>query len=128
MDPGPGVRLEPRADVSAELTRGQRGFRLSVSSLGLSADCSSASAARLTSRPWIRCNATSTSWRARPTCCARSSPVSSPNGPHADEGADTYSPFDVVGHLIHGEETDWVTRTEHILAHGATRPFVPFDR
>jgi len=47
---------------------------------------------------------------------------------HADEGPETYNAHDVVGHLIHGEETDWVTRTEHILAHGATRPFVPFDR
>jgi uncharacterized damage-inducible protein DinB len=47
---------------------------------------------------------------------------------HADEGADTYSAFDVVGHLLHGEETDWIPRTEHILAHGATLPFVPFDR
>jgi hypothetical protein len=46
----------------------------------------------------------------------------------ADEGPDTYSPYDVVGHLIHGEDTDWVTRTEHILEHGDVRPFVPFDR
>lgn len=46
----------------------------------------------------------------------------------ADEGPNTYSPHDVVGHLIHGEDTDWVTRTEHILAHGDARPFVPFDR
>ena len=47
---------------------------------------------------------------------------------HANEGPDTYSPYDVVGHLIHGEDTDWVTRTEHILEHGDARPFVPFDR
>jgi len=47
---------------------------------------------------------------------------------HADEGPDTYSPHDVVGHLIHGEDTDWVTRTEHILEHGDALPFVPFDR
>lgn len=46
----------------------------------------------------------------------------------ADEGPGTYSAYDVVGHLIHGEDTDWVTRTEHILAHGAARPFTPFDR
>lgn len=46
----------------------------------------------------------------------------------ADEGPGTYSPYDVVGHLIHGEDTDWVTRTEHILVHGAEVPFVPFDR
>ena len=45
-----------------------------------------------------------------------------------NEGPDTYSPYDVVGHLIHGEETDWVPRTEHILAHGEEIPFVPFDR
>jgi len=46
----------------------------------------------------------------------------------ADEGPDTFSPFDVVGHLIHGEDTDWVTRTEHILEHGERVAFVPFDR
>jgi hypothetical protein len=46
----------------------------------------------------------------------------------SDEGPGTYSPYDVVGHLIHGEDTDWVTRTEHILEHGDARPFVPFDR
>ena len=44
----------------------------------------------------------------------------------ADEGPDTYSPLDVVGHLIHGEDTDWVPRTLHILAHGEHVPFVPF--
>ena len=46
----------------------------------------------------------------------------------ADEGPDTYSAHDVVGHLIHGEETDWVPRTEHILAEGANAPFARFDR
>lgn len=45
-----------------------------------------------------------------------------------DEGADTYSPRDVVGHLIHGEETDWAPRLRHILEHGPARPFEPFDR
>jgi len=45
-----------------------------------------------------------------------------------DEGPDTWSPFDVVGHLIDGEVTDWVPRTRLILEHGAARPFVPFDR
>lgn len=44
------------------------------------------------------------------------------------EGPGTWSPFDVVGHLIHGERTDWIPRVEHILAHGASRPFPPFDR
>ncbi|MCL4820407.1 MAG: DinB family protein [Vicinamibacteria bacterium] len=45
-----------------------------------------------------------------------------------DEGPGTYSPRDVVGHLIHGEETDWAPRLRHALAHGTTRPFEPFDR
>jgi hypothetical protein len=44
------------------------------------------------------------------------------------EGPDTWSPFDIVGHLIHGERTDWIPRTEILLAHGETRPFIPFDR
>jgi hypothetical protein len=46
----------------------------------------------------------------------------------ADEGPGTYSAHAVLGHLIHGEDTDWVTRTEHILEHGDAVPFVPFDR
>lgn len=45
-----------------------------------------------------------------------------------DEGPDTFSPRDVVGHLIHGEETDWVPRIRIILEHGESRPFEPFDR
>lgn len=44
------------------------------------------------------------------------------------EGPDTWSPFDIVGHLIHGERTDWIARTEILLAHGETHPFTPFDR
>jgi hypothetical protein len=47
---------------------------------------------------------------------------------HATEGPDTWSPFDVVGHLIHGERTDWIPRAEHILAHGDKVPFPVFDR
>ena len=46
----------------------------------------------------------------------------------ATEGAGTWSPFDVVGHLIHGERTDWVPRVEHMLQYGDTTPFPPFDR
>jgi hypothetical protein len=46
----------------------------------------------------------------------------------ATEGPDTWSPFDVVGHLIHGERTDWVPRMEIILHDGEARPFTPFDR
>lgn len=45
-----------------------------------------------------------------------------------DEGPGTFSPRDVVGHLIHGEETDWVPRIQIILERGTTRPFTPFDR
>ena len=43
------------------------------------------------------------------------------------EGEGTWSPYDVIGHLIHGERTDWMPRARHILA-GETRPFDPFDR
>ncbi|HXG54704.1 MAG TPA: DinB family protein [Vicinamibacterales bacterium] len=46
----------------------------------------------------------------------------------ATEGPGTWSPFDVVGHLIHGERTDWMPRVEHLLRHGDTVPFPVFDR
>jgi uncharacterized damage-inducible protein DinB len=46
----------------------------------------------------------------------------------ATEGPGTWSPYDVVGHLIHGERTDWVPRVEHMLRHGDAVPFPPFDR
>lgn len=46
----------------------------------------------------------------------------------ANEGAETWSCYDVVGHLIHGEITDWMPRLRIILEHGAERAFVPFDR
>jgi hypothetical protein len=45
-----------------------------------------------------------------------------------NEGPDTWSPFDVVGHLIDGEETDWMPRARIILAQGPNRRFEPFDR
>lgn len=44
------------------------------------------------------------------------------------EGPETWSAYDIVGHLIHGEQTDWVPRASIILEHGAARPFEPFDR
>ncbi len=44
------------------------------------------------------------------------------------EGPESWSPFDVVGHLIHGEEADWIPRAKLILEHGESRPFEPFDR
>lgn len=46
----------------------------------------------------------------------------------SNEGPDTWSPFDVLGHLIHGEETDWIPRAKIIVAHGEQRAFEPFDR
>jgi hypothetical protein len=46
----------------------------------------------------------------------------------ADEGAATFSPYDVVGHLIHGERTDWMVRARVILEQGESRPFDRFDR
>jgi len=45
-----------------------------------------------------------------------------------NEGPETWSPHDIVGHLIHGEETDWIPRAKIILEHGETRAFDPFDR
>lgn len=44
------------------------------------------------------------------------------------EGPETFSPFDVVGHLIDGEETDWIPRARIILARGPNRRFEPYDR
>lgn len=44
------------------------------------------------------------------------------------EGPDTWSPFDVVGHLIQGERADWIPRVRHLLAHGENVPFPAFDR
>jgi hypothetical protein len=46
----------------------------------------------------------------------------------ASEGPETFSPFDVVGHLIDGEETDWIPRARIILARGAEPRFEPYDR
>jgi hypothetical protein len=46
----------------------------------------------------------------------------------ATEGGGTWSPFDIVGHLIDGEETDWIPRMRHLLAEGPRVPFTPFDR
>ena len=47
---------------------------------------------------------------------------------HASEGANTWSPFDVVGHLIWGELDDWVVRSKIILSDRDDRTFKPFDR
>jgi len=45
----------------------------------------------------------------------------------ATEGGETWSPYDVIGHLIHGEYTDWIPRARQILS-GEARPFDKFDR
>lgn len=45
-----------------------------------------------------------------------------------NEGDETWSPFDVVGHLIHADETDWIPRAKIILQDGETGVFEPFDR
>jgi hypothetical protein len=47
---------------------------------------------------------------------------------HGTEGTGTWSPYDIVGHLVHGERTDWMPRVRHLLEFGETRPFAPFDR
>ena len=46
----------------------------------------------------------------------------------ATEGSGTWSPFDVVGHLIHADRTNWMPRIEHLLTHGDAVPFPAFDR
>jgi hypothetical protein len=46
----------------------------------------------------------------------------------ATEGPGTWSPYVVVGHLVHGERADWMPRLEIILEYGPSRPFDPFDR
>jgi hypothetical protein len=46
----------------------------------------------------------------------------------ATEGAGTWSPYDVVGHLIHAEQSDWMVRLRIILDEGPGRVFDPFDR
>jgi len=47
---------------------------------------------------------------------------------HRNYGDATWSPFDIVGHLIAGERVDWMARTRIILESGPSRPFDPFDR
>jgi hypothetical protein len=45
-----------------------------------------------------------------------------------NEGGETWSPFDVLGHLIHGERTDWMARLAIIMSDRPEKTFVPFDR
>lgn len=45
-----------------------------------------------------------------------------------NEGPETWSPFDIIGHLIWGEKTDWIPRAKIILSDRPDKSFVPFDR
>lgn len=45
-----------------------------------------------------------------------------------NEGGESWSPFDIVGHLIHGEKTDWIQRLDILLSYKADKTFTPFDR
>jgi len=46
----------------------------------------------------------------------------------ANEGPETWSPYDIVGHLLHGERTDWIPRARLILSRAEQRRFAPYDR
>lgn len=47
---------------------------------------------------------------------------------NCNEGQDTWSPFDVVGHLIHGERTDYIDRLKILLSESGDKKFTPFNR
>ena len=51
-----------------------------------------------------------------------------PSWTEATEGPDTWSPYVIVGHLLHGDRTDWIARAQIILAQGPERTFEPYDR
>ena len=46
---------------------------------------------------------------------------------NSNEGEDTWSPYDIIGHFIHGEKTDWIERANIILSSRENKTFVPFD-
>src|SRR5688500_9271662 len=52
----------------------------------------------------------------------------SPEWTSKNEGPETWSAYDIVGHLIHGEHTDWIQRLEIILSNSGDKKFTPFDR
>lgn len=45
-----------------------------------------------------------------------------------NEGLNTWSAFDILGHLVHGEKTDWISRVDIVLGNGNSNTFTPFDR
>ena len=65
--------------------------------------------------------------RGMPELWARRNEGRSKEG-RSDPAKDTWSAFDIMGHLIVGERTDWMARARIILEHGEARPFDPFDR
>lgn len=66
--------------------------------------------------------------RQTPYALARMLDGLSPGWTESTGNRECWAPYDVVGHLIFGEETDWIPRAEIILAQGVDRTFVPFDR
>lgn len=66
--------------------------------------------------------------RQTPYTLARMLEDLSPEWTESGGDRETWSPYDVIGHLIHGEETDWIPRAEIILAQGENRTFTPYDR
>jgi len=52
----------------------------------------------------------------------------SDNWVYENEGKGSWSPYDIIGHLIHGEKTDWIIRARMILEDGKSKTFRPFDR
>jgi hypothetical protein len=52
----------------------------------------------------------------------------SPEWTHQNEGGDTWTAYDVIGHLIHGDKTDWLPRVELILSNNTNKKFATFDR
>jgi hypothetical protein len=80
-----------------------------------------------TRRPFALAEATAILTRTPPTLDAMLRGL--PDGwINANEGDTTWSPYEVVGHLIHGEQTDWIPRAKIILEHGDARAFDKFDR
>jgi uncharacterized damage-inducible protein DinB len=47
---------------------------------------------------------------------------------HRNDGTDTWSAYDILGHLVYGDATNWLVRTRTILEAGTARTFTPFDR
>ena len=47
---------------------------------------------------------------------------------HRNDGADTWSAYDILGHLAHGDATNWLPRTRLMVEHGTSKAFEPFDR